>query len=58
MPAASAYGRLGTTCWSLSRYRGFDPNVNSAGSNNQQAGLDASIYPTARTVAVGVRATL
>ncbi|WP_169513161.1 SusC/RagA family TonB-linked outer membrane protein [Hymenobacter aerophilus] len=42
----------------LSGYRGFDPNISSAGSDNQQAGLDASTYPTARTVVVGVRATL
>lgn len=42
----------------VSKYRGFDPNVSSAGSHNQQAGLDAGAYPTARTVLVGVRATL
>ena len=42
----------------LTKYRGFDPNVSSAGSDNQQAGLDAGAYPTARTILLGVRATL
>ncbi|MFD2786156.1 TonB-dependent receptor plug domain-containing protein [Hymenobacter rubripertinctus] len=42
----------------LTKYRGFDPNVSSAGSHNQQAGLDAGAYPTARTILLGVRATL
>ncbi|SDY15847.1 SusC/RagA family TonB-linked outer membrane protein [Hymenobacter psychrophilus] len=42
----------------LTKYRGYDPNVSSAGSNNQQAGLDAGAYPTARTVLLGLRATL
>ncbi|WP_426493578.1 SusC/RagA family TonB-linked outer membrane protein [Hymenobacter sp. 102] len=42
----------------LTRYRGFDPNVSSAGSDNQQVGLDVGAYPVARTFLVGVRATL
>lgn len=42
----------------LSQYRGFDPNVSSAGSDNQQAGIDASTYPTARTILLCLRATL
>ncbi|MBT9395443.1 SusC/RagA family TonB-linked outer membrane protein [Hymenobacter sp. NST-14] len=42
----------------LTKYRGYDPNVSSAGSDNQQAGLDAGAYPTARTILLGVRATL
>ncbi|GAB2773064.1 TonB-linked SusC/RagA family outer membrane protein [Hymenobacter luteus] len=42
----------------LTKYRGYDPNVSSAGSDNQQAGLDAGAYPTARTLVVGLRATL
>ncbi|RSK50887.1 SusC/RagA family TonB-linked outer membrane protein [Hymenobacter rigui] len=42
----------------LSKYWGYDPNVSSAGSDNQQAGLDAGAYPVARTFLVGVRATL
>ncbi|WP_180754393.1 SusC/RagA family TonB-linked outer membrane protein [Hymenobacter sp. DG01] len=42
----------------ISKYRGYDPNVSSAGSDNQQAGLDAGAYPTARTLLVGLRATL
>lgn len=42
----------------VSNYRGFDPNVSSAGSDNQQAGIDASTYPIARTILLGLRATL
>ncbi|GGG37491.1 SusC/RagA family TonB-linked outer membrane protein [Hymenobacter glacieicola] len=42
----------------LSKYRGYDPNVSSAGSDNQQPGLDAGAYPVARTILLGVRATL
>lgn len=42
----------------LTKYRGYDPNVSSAGSDNQQAGLDAGAYPTPRTVLLGLRATL
>ena len=42
----------------LSHYRGYDPNVSSAGSDNQQAGLDAGAYPVARTFLMGLRAAL
>jgi TonB-linked SusC/RagA family outer membrane protein len=39
----------------LTKYRGFDPGVSSGGADANQAGLDASAYPTARTFLVGVR---
>ncbi|NVO31624.1 SusC/RagA family TonB-linked outer membrane protein [Hymenobacter lapidiphilus] len=42
----------------LSGYRGFDPNISSAGSDNRQAGIDASTYPIAQTLLLGLRATL
>ncbi|RTQ45827.1 hypothetical protein EJV47_23635 [Hymenobacter gummosus] len=42
----------------LTRYRGFDPNVSSAGADPSQAGIDNNAYPVARTVALGVSATL
>ncbi|MBC6611155.1 SusC/RagA family TonB-linked outer membrane protein [Hymenobacter sp. BT507] len=42
----------------LTRYRGYDPNVSSFGSDGTQAGFDISAYPTARTFLLGVRATL
>lgn len=42
----------------LSKYRGYDPNVSSTGANSLQAGVDAGIYPVARTVLVGVKAIL
>ncbi|KUG07983.1 TonB-dependent receptor plug domain-containing protein [Solirubrum puertoriconensis] len=42
----------------LARYRGYDPNVSSAGSDSKQAGLDAGAYPVPRTIVLGVQATL
>ncbi|MBC6697317.1 SusC/RagA family TonB-linked outer membrane protein [Hymenobacter puniceus] len=39
----------------LTKYRGFDPGVSSGGADANQAGLDSSAYPTARTFLVGVR---
>ncbi|WBA40848.1 SusC/RagA family TonB-linked outer membrane protein [Hymenobacter canadensis] len=39
----------------LTKYRGFDPSVSSAGADANQAGLDASAYPTARTLLLGVQ---
>ncbi|MCR5888461.1 TonB-dependent receptor plug domain-containing protein [Hymenobacter sp. J193] len=42
----------------LSKYRGYDPNISSAGADARQAGLDDATYPTARTILLGVQATL
>ncbi|WP_167856909.1 SusC/RagA family TonB-linked outer membrane protein [Hymenobacter aquaticus] len=42
----------------LTNYRGYDPNVSSAGASSTQAGLDAGSYPTARTILLGIKATL
>ena len=47
----------GTNLLVLSAYRGHDPNVSSAEADAHQAGLDLATYPTARTVALGVRAS-
>ena len=47
----------GTNLLVLSGYRGYDPNVSSAEADARQAGLDMATYPTARTVALGVRAS-
>lgn len=48
----------GTNLLLLTAYRGFDPNVSAAEADPRQAGLDLGAYPVARTVALGVRATL
>jgi TonB-linked SusC/RagA family outer membrane protein len=37
----------------LTKYRGFDPEVNSNFSSNTQYGLDSYAYPAARTYTVG-----
>lgn len=37
------------------KYRGFDPNVSSAGAAPMYAGRDASVYPVARVWQVGLR---
>ena len=42
----------------FTKYRGFDPGISSEGAAATQAGLDASAYPTARTILLGLRATL
>ena len=42
----------------LTKYRGFDPNRSGAGSDALEAGIDNSYSPTARTVALGLTATL
>ena len=47
----------GTNLLVLPDYRGYDPNVSSAEADARQAGLDLATYPTARTVALGVRAS-
>ena len=47
----------GTNLLVLSNYRGYDPNVSNAEADARQAGLDLATYPTARTVALGVRAS-
>ena len=48
----------GTNLLVISAYRGFDPNVSAAEDDPRQAGLDQGAYPVARTVSLGVRATL
>ena len=48
----------GTNLLVLSAYRGFDPNVSGAEDDPRQAGLDLGAYPVARTVSLGLRATL
>ena len=48
----------GTNLLVLSAYRGFDPNVSAAEDDPRQAGLDQGAYPVARTISLGVRATL
>ena len=48
----------GTNLLVFTAYRGFDPNVSAAEANPRQAGLDQAAYPVARSVALGVRATL
>ncbi|WP_460622750.1 TonB-dependent receptor plug domain-containing protein [Hymenobacter tenuis] len=42
----------------ISGYQGYDPNVSSGGADPFRAGLDAGAYPTARTILLGVQATL
>jgi TonB-dependent starch-binding outer membrane protein SusC len=39
-------------------YKGFDPNISTAGATGAWAGHDNSAYPVARTFQLGVRATL
>ncbi|MET4076640.1 TonB-dependent receptor plug domain-containing protein [Hymenobacter sp. UYCo722] len=57
-PHAVSVFLSGTNLLVISAYRGFDPNVSAAEDDPRQAGLDQGAYPVARTVSLGVRATL
>ena len=45
----------GQNLWLLTKYRGFDPEVNINPQNNALQGFDYSSYPSARTLTAGVR---
>ena len=46
----------GDNLFTITKYNGFDPEV--WGGSNQTGGVDQGVYPTARTVRVGVDVTL
>jgi hypothetical protein len=49
----------GSNLITLSKYTGFDPEVNSAGSGNASwRGIDVGAYPSSRTVTFGINITL
>jgi hypothetical protein len=47
----------GNNLFTLTRYSGFDPEVNSFGNSNTIIGVDNLVYPVARTFIGGVQLT-
>jgi TonB-dependent starch-binding outer membrane protein SusC len=44
----------GQNYWTLTRYSGFDPEVNRFGQDNRSQGFDYASYPAAKTVMGGI----
>ena len=44
--------------WTLTNYTGFDPEVSRYGATNLNLGEDYGVYPTAKTVMLGLNVTL
>ena len=41
----------------FTKYSGYDPEVNSFGSNMMKMGIDYGSYPSARTISLGLKMT-
>lgn len=48
----------GENLFTITDYSGFDPEVNSFGSNNTVGGVDYGTYPQTRNIIFGIRASL
>jgi TonB-linked SusC/RagA family outer membrane protein len=44
--------------FTITDYRGYDPDVNSYGSNNSIQGVDGGAYPTSKTYTLGLKVSL
>ncbi|MHA4812392.1 SusC/RagA family TonB-linked outer membrane protein, partial [Flavitalea flava] len=60
LPAFKGISRIrvyvsGNNLATITKYTGFDPEVNSFGGSNTQVGVDNLVYPTARTFLAGVQ---
>ncbi|MDO5979838.1 SusC/RagA family TonB-linked outer membrane protein [Flavivirga spongiicola] len=47
----------GTNLFTLTKYDGFTPDVNSAGTSATRRGFDSNVYPQSRSFTLGLRAT-
>ncbi|MBV6644507.1 MAG: TonB-dependent receptor [Cyclobacteriaceae bacterium] len=47
----------GNNLLTITDYKGFDPEVNVFGGNNERAGIDFGSYPMARTILAGINLT-
>ncbi len=47
----------GNNLATITKYSGFDPEVNSFGGSNTQVGVDNLVYPVARTFLAGIQVT-
>ena len=44
----------GQNMWTATKYSGLDPELSLRGNNNQQIGVDEGIFPTPKTLIIGV----
>lgn len=56
LPSARVY-LSGNNLFTLTKYNGFDPEVNTFGNSNTLIGVDNLVYPAARTLIGGVQLT-
>jgi hypothetical protein len=47
----------GNNLFTITKYSGFDPEVNSFGNANAQIGVDNLVYPVAKSYLMGVQVT-
>ena len=47
----------GTNVFTISTYKGYDPEVSSFTNNDASTGIDFGNYPTAKTYTVGLEVT-
>jgi len=62
LPAFKGVNRIriyvsGNNLATITKYSGFDPEVNSFGGSNTQVGVDNLVYPVARTFLAGIQVT-
>lgn len=50
----SIYGSI-NNLFTITKYRGYSPDVNSAGSHSTRRGFDQNVYPQARTFTLGLK---
>jgi hypothetical protein len=60
LPAFKGVNRIrvyvsGNNLVTITKYSGFDPEVNSFGGSNSQVGVDNLVYPVARTFLAGIQ---
>ena len=48
----------GENLFTITNYKGFDPEVNFAGNSTQVYGIDYGTYPQTRNIIFGIRASL
>ncbi len=47
----------GQNLFTFTKYKGFDPEVNSGGDSDIDSGIDLGVYPTARLITAGIKIT-
>ena len=47
----------GQNLFTITKYKGFDPEVSSSGSSDVESGMDFGVYPTSKLITVGLTLT-